>query len=242
MTWRVIPRDEISEIELADRGISQKTAYIIREERGYPKAEIHAVPHLVRGLDAELPTVQVRIRGEKGEIVRKRDLSGKKYFWSGCSPFRQAIHGFLSENEANYKLTSLDEICDYVVNEKKYLEDTYENRGMIKDLVNIMTRAGQVLTSFGNYKSGLPLPLMRSVREVEEGFDPDMAEIFDFVERKGAASVADISEHMLAELKWLKRRSRLNEYLSEMQEKGFLSLIAKGVYEVHHPLEAFSFP
>ncbi|GAH53567.1 unnamed protein product [marine sediment metagenome] len=186
MSWRVVPRDEISRIELADKGISEKTASIVREERGYPKAEIHAVPHLVRGLEAEVPTVQIRIRGEKGDLVRQRDLSGKKYFWSGCSPFRQDIQGLLRENDANFKITSLDEICDYVVNEKKHLEDKYENRGMIKKLVIIMTKAGQVMTSFGNYKSGgVPLPLRRKVREVEEGFDPDMAEIFDFVKRKG---------------------------------------------------------
>ena len=240
MTWRIVPRDEISTIELADKGISPKTAYIIREERGYPKAEIHAVPHLVRGLKAEVPTVKVRIRGEKGELLRQKDLSGKKYFWSGCSPWRQIIHNFLRENDANFKITSLDEICDYVVKEKKYLEDTYETRGMIKDLANTMAKAGQVLTSFGNYRSGVPLPLRRSVREVEEGFDPDMAEIFDYVERKGAASVADISEHMLVELKWLKRRSRLNDYLSEMMDKGYLVEIAKGVYEIERRIEPYA--
>lgn len=239
MSWKVVPRDEISEIELADRGISEKTACIIREERGYPKAEIHATSHLVHGLNAKVPTVMVRIRGEKGELVRQRDLSEKKYFWSGCSPYRQTIHGFLRENEANFKLTSIDEICDYVVNEKKYLEDTYENRGMIKDLVKTMAKAGQVLTSYGNYKSGLPLPLRRKVREVEEGFDPNVAEIFDFVKRKGAASVADISEHTLVELKWLKRRSRLNDYLSEMQEKGYLVEIARGIYETGRAVEKF---
>jgi len=238
MMWRVISRDEISPIELADKGISQKTAYIIREENGYPKAEIHAFRHLVQGLDAEVPTVKVRIRGEKGELIRQKDMSGKKYFWSGCSPYRQIIYDLLRENEVNFKITSIDEICDYIVNEKKHLEDNYENRGMIKKLVIAMTNAAQVMTSFGNYKSGgEPLPLRRKVREVEEGFDPDIAEIFDFVKRKGAASVADISEHMFVELKWMKRRSRLNDCLSEMQEKGVLSLIAKGVYEVHQPLE-----
>ncbi len=73
--WKVEPRDEISKIELADKGISARTAYLIRTERGYQKSEIHATPHLVHSLDAELPTVRVKIKGEGGEIVRQRDLN-----------------------------------------------------------------------------------------------------------------------------------------------------------------------
>lgn len=237
--FRVKERDEISRIELADKGINQKTAYLIREERGYQKSEIHAVPYLVHALDAEVPTVRVKVRGEKGDIVRQRDLSDKKYFWSGCSPFRQIIYDFLRENEANYKLVSLDEICDYVLVVKKHLEDSYENRELIKDLVKVMNKAGKILTSYGNYKSGLPLELKRKVREVEAGFDPDVMEIFDFVDRKSAASFADISDHMIVDLKWMKRRGTLVDCIVDMVDKGYLVVIAKEIYETHLRVESF---
>ena len=230
--FSVKPRDEISKIELADKGISQKTAYIIREERGYQKSEIHAVPHLVHSLDADVPTVRVRVKGEGGEIVRQRDLSEKTWWYAGSSPYRQAVHSFLRSMEKVHKLVELDDICRNIIEVNKFLVNEPESWDMIRDLVKkSMWKAGEVTTTYGYYKSGTPPRHGRRVKPVEPG-NPIVQEIWDFVEKRGTGSVKEISDHMISEIGWVKRPGTLSSYISEMVEAEYLVSIARDIYEV----------
>lgn len=237
--WRVKERDEVSTIELADKGISAKTAYIVREERGYQKSEIHAVPYLVHALDAEVPVVSVRIRGEGGEITRQRDLSGKTWWYAGSSTFRQAIYLFLRNMETSRKLASLDDICKDIIEVNKLLFNEPESWGMVRDIVRSMWNAGEVTTTHGFYKTGVPPRMGGRVKPVETGFDPNTKEIWDFIEGRGAASIKEISEHMITRRGWIKRPSTVSAYLGEMLEKRYISIIARDIYEVGRVIEAF---
>ena len=234
--WKVEPRDEISRIELADKGISPKTAYIIREERGYQKSEIHAVPHLVHALDAEVPTVRVKVKAEGGEIIRQRDLSEKIWWYAGSSPFRQAIHSFLRSMEKVHKLVELDDICRDIIEVNKFLVNEPESWDMIRDLVKSMWKAGEVTTTYGYYKSGTPPRRGKHVKPVEPG-NPIVKEIWDFVEKRGTGSVKEISDHMITEIGWVKRPGTLSSYIGEMVENEYLVSIAKDIYEVGRLIE-----
>lgn len=236
--WKVEPRDEISKIELADKGISPKTAYLVREERGYQKSEIHATPHLVHSLDAEVPTVRVKIKGEGGEIVRQRDLSEKTWWYAG-SPFRQAIYTFLRNMEQAHKLASLDDICRDIIEVNKFLLNEPESWDSVRALVKAMWKAGEVTTSYGYYKTGTPPRRGKRVKPVETGYNPNIKEIWDFVEKRGTASVKEISDHMISEIGWIKRPATLSSYISEMVENGNLVPIAKDILEIDRRIEEF---
>lgn len=241
MKLKVVPRDEISRIELADKGISSKTAYLIREERGYQKSEIHAHPYIVHGLDAEVPTVKVKIRAAGGEIVRQRDLSEKIWWYAGSSPFRQAIYAFLRDMEHVHKLASIDDICKNIIEVNKFLFNEPESWEMVRDIVKkSMWRAGVVTTSHGFYKTGVPPRLGKKVKPVETGYDPNVKEIWDFVEKRGVASIKEISDHMITGIGWIKRPSTVSSYVTEMLEKEYLAPIAKDIYEVGQIIEVFS--
>lgn len=234
--FKVKPRDEISRIELADKGIGKNTAYIIREERGYQKSEIHAVPYLVHALDAEVPTIRVRVKGEGGEIVRQRDLSEKTWWYAGSSPFRQAIHSFLRSMEKVHKLVELDDIPADIIEVNKFLVNEPESWDMIRSLVKAMWNAGEIETSYGHYRSGTLPRRGKRVKPVEPG-DPVVKEIWDFVEKRGTRSVKEISDHMISELGWIKRPATLSSRISEMVENEYLVPIAKDIYEVGRLIE-----
>lgn len=238
--WRVTERDEVSKIELADKGISHKTAYLVREEHGYPKSEIHAVPHLVHALEADVPVVRVRVRAEGGEITRQRDLSGKTWWYGGSSPFRQAAYTFLRNMEIARKLASLDDTCKDIIEVNKFLFNEPESWESVRDIIRSMWKAGEVTTTHGFYKTGAPPRRGKKVKPVENGYDPNMKEMWDFIERRGAASIKEIIDRMITNLGWMKRPSTVSSYLSEMLEKRYISLIARDIYEVNRRIDPFS--
>ena len=237
--FSVKPRDEISKIELADKGINQKTAYITRTERGYQKSEIHALPYIVHALDAEVPTVRVKVRGEGGEIVRQRDLSEKTWWYAGSSPFRHAIYTFLRDMEQAHKLASLDDICKDIIEVNKFLFNEPESWEMVRGLVKSMWKAGEVTTSYGYYKTGTPPRRGKRVKPVETGYNLIVKEMWDFVEKRGTASVKEISDHMISEIGWLKRPATLSSYISEMVENEYFAPVARDIYEVDRRVEPF---
>lgn len=237
--FSVKPRDEISKIELADKGISQRTAYLVREERGYQKSEIHAIPHLVHSLEAEVPTIKVKVKGEGGDIIRQRDLSEKTWWYAGCSPFRQVIYSFLRDMEQAHKLASPDDICKNIIETNKFLFNEPESWDSIRDIIKSMWHAGQITTTHGFYKTGIPPRMGKKVTPVEIGFNPNVKEIRDFIEKRGTASIKEISDHMITEIGWIKRPATLSMYVDEMLEAGYISGIAKDIYEVGSLIEVF---
>lgn len=239
MKWKVIPRDEISRIELADKGINQKTAYIVREEHGYQKSEIEAIPYLVNSLDAEVPTVRVKVKAEDGVITRQRDLSEKTWWYAGSSPFRQAIYAFLRDMEQAHKLASLDDICKDIIEVNKFLVNEPESWDMVRDIVKPMWHAGQVTTTHGFYKTGTPPQRGKKVKPVETGYNPVVKELWDFAEGRGAAAIKELSNHMITNRGWIKRPTTLSSYIAEMMENSYLSAIAKDIYEVDQRIETF---
>ena len=238
--FRVKERDEISKIELADKGINQKTAYLVREERGYQKSEIAALPYLVHALEAEVPTVRVKIRGEGGEITRQRDLSEKTWWYAGSSPFRQAIYIFLRNMETAHKLTEIDDICKDIIEVNKFLVNEPESWDSIRDLVKSMWNSTEVTTMHGYYKTGTPPRRGKRVKAMETGHNPNVKEIWDFVEKRGATSVKEINDYMITEIGWVKRPATLSSYIAEMVENEYLSAIAKDIYEVSRRMETYS--
>ncbi|MCF6207503.1 MAG: hypothetical protein L3J47_11560 [Sulfurovum sp.] len=225
----------IPSIILFGADITNSTISIVDRRTGVEVGEIPATDFALDILNPEMPKVKIEYADRSGTLKWIAMTWVENFFYAGSNPFDQIIVRIVE----SAKVTE-DDVVDKIIKEYRLCSDTTSNRRYLKERIKVLRDIGVLNLKYGFLEKGLAtLPKSEDIKiPIESGYNPIMKRIYDVVEMMGSASIWELEQHLVAQLRWV-TPSEFKSYIDLMIKQGYLKKINENEVTVERPLEPY---
>jgi len=244
MTYYIVPKPGYAPEDIALKGLNQETAQIVKYVYGLPvEVHIYTSTNAERYRAKPHPSLlkEKGIFEREGRLITLESVVFEGFLADGWCPFKQLICIIVMDRGGATK----EDIISYIVEGKKYLKNTKQNREYLSKLIDYLSREAWLNAKRGFYVTGDRKMLIGKNRiAIRDGYNPILDQIMKMIE-SGRNTKGMLSDYMIRDIGWIQRdpitglsaEKLLDNYLKYLIREGFIKEVEINRYEVVKPLE-----